>query len=479
MISFHTVRELLVGTLLATPLAACAATPADDAPPPARPNIMLIMADDLGYGDTGFNGHPIIQTPNLDAMAARGVTLTHFYAGNSVCSPTRGTVLTGRHHDRYGIFFANEGHLPAQEITLARILKHRGYTTGHFGKWHLGTLSRTESAKGPSRQPALNYAPPWERDYDASFVTESAVSTWDPGVGKRAKNNPFYDNGKPLPAGDPTLMGGAARVVVDRAVPFIEQAAANGTPFLAVVWFHAPHKEIIAGPDYLARYEGHGEAAHYYGCVTEMDEQVGRLQQTLEDTGVATDTLVFFCSDNGPEGKEVAGRLAGTTGGLRGRKRSLYDGGVRVPAFAVWPGVIAPATTSDAALSTLDYWPTVAELIDHTSTDARPIDGENILPVLTGDQTARTRSIPFRYRGGAVALLRDNFKLVYPGGALYDLADDRAEANDVAAEHPERVASMRTEIESFFTRVRQSHAGADYDDPSYRPVDPWPALTFE
>ena len=159
-----------------------------------QPNIILIMADDLGYGDVGFNGNSIIKTPHMDALAHDGLTFTNFYAGGPVCSPTRGTVLTGRHYSRYGIFSANVGHLPKEEITLQQLLKEQGYTTGHFGKWHLGTLNKEISAKGEKRKPAENYAPPWEHNYDESFVTESAVSTYNPSVGKRYNNNPYYHN---------------------------------------------------------------------------------------------------------------------------------------------------------------------------------------------------------------------------------------------------------------------------------------------
>ena len=140
-------------------------------------NIILIMCDDLGYGDVGFNGNPIIQTPNLDRLAVNGIRFSRFYAGGPVCSPTRGTCLTGRHYFRYGITHANRGHLPAQEITLARVLKSHGYTTGHFGKWHLGTLAPNYSGK-PNRALARNYAPPWERDYDVSLATKYAVPSW-------------------------------------------------------------------------------------------------------------------------------------------------------------------------------------------------------------------------------------------------------------------------------------------------------------
>ena len=438
-----------------------------------RPNIVLIMADDLGYGDTGFNGNKIIQTPHLDALSKRGMTLTHFYAGNSVCSPTRGTVLTGRHHDRFGVFTANAGHLPAQEITMARMLKAQGYTTGHFGKWHLGTLSRTMTAKGPKRRPDLNYSPPWERDYDTSFVTESAVTTWNPGVGPRAKDNPFYAGGVALDGNDPSLLGGAARVVVDRAVPFINQAAADENPFLAVVWFHAPHENIEAGPEYLARYEGHGEAAHFYGCITELDEQVGRIVTTLEDAGVLENTLIFFCSDNGPEGKVAANRRVGTTDALRGRKRALYDGGVRVPAFAVWPSHIPAGSVSETPLSTLDYFPTVREIVGYNMPDERALDGENIRPILLGQAKARSRAIPFRYQGNISSLVKDNFKFLLPAGELYDLSLDRDESENLAAAHPQLAATMKHELIAFFAEVQLSHAGQDYGSSAYEPTNEW------
>jgi len=445
----------------------------------ASPNIILMMADDLGYGDTGFNGNKIIQTPNLDSLAANGVKLTHFYSGNSVCSPTRATVLTGRHHDRIGIWTANAGHLPAQEITLARALKQIGYTTGHFGKWHLGTLSKTTSAKGQKRRPEANYAPPWERDYDVSFVTESAICLWNPGLGKRAVNNPYYENGVPLDGNDERLKGDDSRVVMDRVVPFIEKAAAEKKPFLAVCWFHAPHQDVAAGPEYLKRYEGYGEAAHYYGCITAMDEQVGRLVQTLEKNGVKDNTLIFFCSDNGPEGKAPKGRTAGVTDGLRGRKRALYDGGVRVPAFVVWPGKIKPGTTNDAILTTLDYFPTITSLVGYKMPDNRPLDGENILDILTGNRAARRKSIPFRYAKGTSSLVKGHYKLLLPSHELYDLSTDWSEEHDLAASMPEKVSEMEAELVSTFKSIRKSQSGADYNDPSYKPVDSWHPLKTE
>ena len=438
------------------------------------PNIILMMADDLGYGDTGFNGNEIIRTPNLDQMAQAGAKLTHFYAGGPVCSPTRGTFLTGRHYYRYGIWSANVGHLPKQEITLARMLKSKGYTTGHFGKWHVGTLSKSHSPKGPGRKPAENYAPPWERDYDRSFVVESSVPTWDPGSDK----NPFYDDGLVLSGDDSSLRGGAARVVVDRAVPFMEQAVKNDTPFLVVVWFNAPHEPIKAGPEYLAMYEEYGEAAHYYGCITELDEQVGRIRQSLQDWGIANSTLLCFCSDNGPEGKEPRGKKVGVTAGLRGRKRSLYDGGVRVPAIAEWPGRIKAGTVSDVPCSTLDYFPTIAKLTDYRMPDDRPIDGQDLMPILTGQESKRKISIPFRARGNAT-LVKDRFKLVLPVGELYDLSSDWSEERNIASNHPEQVKLMTQELAAYLESMQKSHAGLDYGDPSFQPLDRWDNLRIK
>ena len=210
-----------------------------------KPNIILIMADDLGYGDVGFNGNKVIKTPSMDRLAESGMKFTNFYAGGPVCSPTRGTVLTGRHYFRYGVFSANIGHLPKEEVVLPEVLKGEGYTTGHFGKWHLGTLSREVSPKGPKRKPAENYSPPSFHSYDQSFVTESAVGTWNPSIGGRYHNNPYYFNGVEETE---NLAGDDSRVIMDRVLPFIEGAAKEKKPFLSVIWFHTPHEPVIAGP---------------------------------------------------------------------------------------------------------------------------------------------------------------------------------------------------------------------------------------
>lgn len=451
-----------------------------------QPNIILMMCDDLGWGDTGFNGNEIIKTPHLDQMAQEGALLNHFYSIGPVCSPTRASFLTGRHYYRMGIWSANTGHLPAQEYTIARMLKAEGYETGHFGKWHLGTLSKTISSKGKNRHPEINYAPPWERDYDVSFVTESATATWDPGIGPRAKNNPYYYNGE---IETENLLGCDSRVIMDRVIPFIRRAAENETPFLAVIWFHAPHEDIVAGPEYLAQYEAYGEAAHYFGCVTAVDDQVGRLRKELQDLDLDDNTILFFCSDNGPEGRQEAvsleemktNRRAGSAGPFTGRKRSVLDGGVRVPGLALWPGKIEAGREINTPMSVLDYLPTLAELSGGELLDLRILDGENILPVLLGEKEERSGSIPFRFREYA-CLVKDHYKLIIESkddntkDCLYNLNIDTTETINIIMSNSELASEMRTEILDFLSSAEKSHSGAEYETEDYKTVDPWHEL---
>ncbi|VGO18826.1 sulfatase family protein [Pontiella sulfatireligans] len=446
------------------------------------PNIVFMMCDDMGWGDTGFNGNKIIKTPNLDRMAEGGAVLNHFYSVGPVCSPTRASFLTGRHYWRLGIWKANQGHLPQEEYTIARMLKAEGYTTGHFGKWHLGTLSKTMSAKGAARKPEINYAPPWDRDYDESFVAESAIRTWNPTEGKQYQNNPYFENGI---VATENLKGCDSRILMDRAIPFIQTAVKEDKPFVAVVWFHAPHEEVEAGPEYLKMYEGHGEAAHYYGCITAVDDQVGRLRSELEQLGVADNTALFFCSDNGPEGSEPKDRSktrrAGRTGGFSGRKRSLHEGGVRVPALALWPGHITPGSKIDVPMSVLDYLPTVCAMAGAGLCEQRVLDGENILPILVGGKLEHTKPIPFRH-GNNACLVQGKFKLIIESSNdaskdhLFDLSKDRKESHNVLKQYPEKAQKMRAEILAFLKSAKNSHSGAEYDVAGYKPVDYWHKL---
>ncbi|MHC4441509.1 MAG: sulfatase family protein [Planctomycetota bacterium] len=461
------------------------------------PNIVLIMCDDLGWADVGFNGNKVIRTPNLDLLAKAGLRFNRFYAGSAVCSPTRGSVQTGRHPYRYGIHDANSGHMKPGEKTLAELLSRRGYRTGHFGKWHLGTLTKTilDSNRGGPRG-IDHYAPPQDHGFDTCFATEAKVPTYDPMLRpKNGSGSTWWDPVRRMDDAvlyntrywneqgevvNENLRGDDSRVIMDRAIPFVEDAARQGEPFLAVIWFHAPHLPVVAGPRHTAMYTGHTKyAQHYYGCITAMDEQVGRLRSKLNALGVEENTLITFCSDNGPEG--VRGEAPGSAGPFRGRKRDLYEGGVRVPAFIVWPKRIGPERTTDFPAVTSDYLPTILEVIGEKVPDTRPVDGVNLVRVFDGTMKQRPAPIAF-HLGGKQALIDNRYKIVrYTKGMregnnqrirtpkkdtgwweLYDLLDDSGETNNLADQHPEIVNRMSGEFQRWLASCRVSAAGKDY-----------------
>ena len=445
------------------------------------PNIVLVMCDDLGWGDVGFNGGSVIQTPHLDEMAKHSLKFSRFYAQSPVCSPTRGSCITGRHPYRYGIYFANTGHMKPEELTLAELLKKHGYATGHFGKWHLGTLTKfiRDANRGGQEKHIAHFAPPQDHGFDICFSTESKVPTYDPMIRPMGKPGSAWDaiqdKSKAVRYGthywDETgkivmdnLEGDNSRIIMDRAVPFIEQASENGQPFFAIIWFHTPHLPVVAGPKHLAMYRQYKNVRdrNYYGCVTAMDEQVGRLRSKLRELGVANNTLVCFCSDNGPEGNRSA---PGSAGPFRGRKRSLYEGGIRVPGLIEWPEHVQAGKTTDFPAVTSDYLPTILDILAVEPADDRPIDGMSLLPVLNGTMVARPRPIGFRSRD--IVALSDNRYKIYGDlkkqtWELYDLIADPGETNDLAAQETQVLANMVQAFNRWKTSCDASDRGADY-----------------
>ena len=452
-----------VGIALATgslsnPLPAAAAA--------GKPNIILCMTDDQGWGDTGYNGHRILKTPYLDEMASEGLRFERWYSGAPVCSPTRGSSLTGRHPYRYGIFHANVGHIRPQEVTLAEALKTQGYTTGHFGKWHLGTLT-TETKDSNRGRPGQteHFAPPWEHGFDTCFSTEAKVPTWDPMKAPDSETpyGTYYWTGLGQQATE-NLDGDDSRIIMDRAIPFIRGAARQNMPFLAVIWFHAPHLPVVAGPGYRAMYKDQEpKRREYYGCIAAMDKQVGRLRAELETLGIARNTMLWFCSDNGPEGNDSA---PGRTKGLRGRKRSLYEGGIRVPGLLVWPGKIQTPRTVKMPCSTSDYFPTVMDVL-RLRLDRRPepVDGVSLLPLIEGKMVDRPCPIGFQSKN-QLALIDNRFKIYSNDQGktfeLYDLLNDPGEKHDLAAEKPEMAKTMVDTLNAWRASCKRSLNGKDY-----------------
>ncbi|WP_372897133.1 sulfatase-like hydrolase/transferase [Stieleria sp.] len=326
-----------------------------------RPNVILLMSDDQGWGDVGFNGNDGIKTPHLDAMAAEGVRFDRFYAAAPLCSPTRGSCLTGRYPFRFGVLAAHTAGMRVGEITIAEVLKSKGYRTGFFGKWHLGWVKESDAgARG-------FYSPPSQHGFDTHFATTSAVPTWDPTVTPEnwsswgSKPGELWKGGAPYVQDGvqvtDNMAGDDSRVIMDRVLPFIE--ASKDQPFFAAVWFHAPHEPVVAGPEYRELYKNRGTARqNLYGCITAMDEQIGRLRIKLEELDLAESTVVFFCSDNGPADSLTKKGVA-SAGPFKGHKHTLYEGGLLVPACAVWPGVIPPGTSTSVRCSTVDYFPTI------------------------------------------------------------------------------------------------------------------------
>ncbi len=433
-----------------------------------QPNIILCMTDDQGWGDVGYNGHPLLKTPHLDAMSREGIRFERWYSGAPVCSPTRGSCLTGRHPYRYGVYSANTGFMKPQEFTLAEALKTRGYSTGHFGKWHLGTLNTkiNESNRGGPRGKD-HFSPPWRNGFDVCFSTEAKVPTYNPmkKPGTNESYGTYYWTG-PDQQEQANLDGDDSRIIMDRVIPFIENVVKEDKPFFAVVWFHTPHLPVVAGSRHRAMYQDQSEEAqHYYGCISAMDEQVGRLRDKLKSLNAYNDTMMWFCSDNGPEGK-VKNDHNGSAKYLRGRKRSLYEGGIRVPGLLTYPAMFKKPQIIHTPCSTSDYLPTVLDILGCTRVgQPEPLDGISLTPLLKGEIKQRPSPIAFESRD-QLALIDNQFKIYRSNKAkpfeLYDILVDPGEKHDIAQKRPNIVQKMENQLFEWRQSCQQSDSGMDY-----------------
>ena len=466
-----------------------------------QPNVILVMADDLGYGDLACYGNAKVKTPCLDEMANAGVRFNQFYASAPVCSPTRGSCLTGRHPYRYGIPWAGEGFLPAQEITIAEALKEKGYATGHFGKWHVGDMSKTiKQGYFPGEVQPEHYSPPWENGFDECFSTQSMMPTYNPyyqmGAGYGSSEYAFIQNQEVKKGqrtngfrwrdhywtgegqiADEWLEGDDSKILMDRALGFIKQKAVNKTPFLSVIWFHTPHTPVVAGPEDRDLYPDCSiEEQHWYGAISAMDQQVGRLRKSLKDLNIDKNTIVWFCSDNGPSYIHNYN----SSGGLRGKKAELYEGGIRVPAILEWPAKLKSPFTSELPASTSDFYPTVLKACDVKLSSNQPVlDGVDIFSLLEGNESSRSdylffqSPLPNRLKKDETgkyeqyAVIGNQFKLISMDNGdsfqLYDLNQIDSEKNDVSQEHPDLVLKMKNALIDWRQSCRNSINGYDYE----------------
>jgi arylsulfatase A-like enzyme len=417
-------------------LAACAAAPA---PRHRPPNVVLIVADDLGYGDLSCYGHPTIHTPHLDALAAGGLKLSQFRVVSPVCSPSRAALLTGCYPKRVGmhrhVVFPEHDHgLHTDEVTIADLLRAQGYATGCFGKWHLG------------HRPGLL---PTDQGFDEFLGVpySNDMAQFHRVEGNRYRFRLPLLHGTDLVEWEPDQHE-LTRRYTEAAIGFIE--ARRERPFFVYLPHSMPHIPIYASADFA----GQSPRGSYGDVVEEIDDSVGRIVATLDRLDLLEDTLLIFTSDNGPW---LQYRLDGGSAGLlRGGKGSNWEGGQRVPCILSWPGTVPAGTVSRAPTSAMDLFPTLAGLAGAGPRAGPPIDGRDLGPLLRRPAGAAPPDRPLLYyssRGELAGVLRGGWKLLFgsatgggdaaTGDALYAIESDVGEQWDRAGEHPELAAELR------------------------------------
>lgn len=406
------------------------------------PNIVVIVADDLGYADIGVQGGKDIPTPNIDSLAASGVRFTDAYVSGPYCSPTRAGLLTGRYPQRFGHEFNigpmnthGEAGLPLDETTIANRLKSAGYRTALFGKWHLGTAARFH---------------PMERGFDEFFgFLTGGHSYTNPAP---TSSNPVLDGRKPV-----TEMAYLTDALADRAVDFIRRQ--NAHPFFLYLAFNAVHVPMEATDKYLARFAniGNQQRRTYAAMLSAMDDGIGRTLAALRAANLEENTLIFFFSDNG--GPTIVGGINGSNNApLRGSKRQTWEGGIRVPFIISWKGHLNGGRTDSRPIIQLDVLPTALAAAGIPLDSDRKLDGVNLLPFLTGKTSGRPHETLYWRLGGMMAIRKSDWKLVkmsdegfledpavlshLSGTELYNLKDDIGEKQNLAAAHPDKVKEL-------------------------------------
>lgn len=429
----------LVVLALAAPAAAAA---------PKPPNVVLILADDLGWGDVGFNGRTDWSTPRLDRLAAGGTVFKRWYTGAVVCAPSRGVLMTGKYTIHNGVSGNNED-LPASEVTLAEALKARGYATGLFGKWHHG--------KPP--EGAKTYVHPMDQGFDEFFGFTDAVHAWE----KFPKE--LWDGRSMKP-----VSGHSDDLFTDRAVDYLKRH--KDGPFFLYVPYITSHFNIEAPADEVALHRGRFREkdparpvnATYAAMVTRLDKNVGRLLDALDALGLTRDTLVVFTSDHGAtfeSGNQGTSNAHDSNRPFRGQKRTLWEGGVRVPAVVSWPGRVPAGITSREVVHMADVFPTALAAAGARPDPAWKVDGADLLDAWTGRAPAPDRTLFWEWRSegtNQTAAMRGPLKLVVTGGnraELFDVEADHAERRNVAAEFPEAARTLQAELKAWLATERK------------------------
>jgi len=453
-----TLKRLAWTCLVVITVILCEKTFAADTP---RTNFVVVLCDDLGYGDIGCFGHPHIKTPNLDKLAGEGLRLTDCYAAAPVCSPSRSGLLTGRIPNRVGIYdwipAQSPMHLMQKEVTVARLLKDAGYQTCHVGKWHCN--GHFNSPEQPQ---------PGEHGFDHWFSTQNNAGP--------SHKNPvnFVRNGQPVGL----IEGYSSQIIVDEAMNWLKRRDST-RPFLLMVWLHSPHEPIATATSFADQYKSVAETpeqADYFGNVTQLDHEVGRLMKRLDDDGLRDSTLVYFSSDNGPETLKrypTGTRSYGVPGPLRGMKLHMYEGGLRVPGILRWPGHAKAGQTVSTPVASYDLLPTLCEIAGAKPPTDRALDGASLLPLLDGKPVARSKPLYWQYDraiGGdnRVAMRDGDWKLLANADLskfeLYNLRTDLAEKTDLAASKPTKLADLSA-------KLRKLHAEVKAESPTW-PIGP-------
>ena len=444
-----------------------------------RPNYLVILCDDLGYGDLECYGHPHIKTPHLNQLAAEGIRLTDCYSSAPVCSSSRAGLLTGQTPNRVGVYDwipANHVmHLPAKEKTVANLLNEAGYDTAHVGKWHCNGMFNSDAQPQPD-----------DHGFDHWFSTQNNA------IPRHENPKNFVRNGQ----GVGPLEGFSCQLVAEEGIRWLKSRQKSDDPFFMFVCFHEPHEPVESPTDLVEKYmpvAKDRDEAQYFANVENMDAAVGKLMKALDELDLAEETLIFFTSDNGPETLDryrTANRSYGSPGPLRGMKLHIYEGGIRVAGIVRWKGKVTPGQTSSEPVAAFDLLPTFCDLSGVSVPDEIPLDGCSIKPLLHGEPIHRPQPMFWHYyrsMSEPCAALRDGdwkivarwdaphiYKARLQGGnnvtpttmeiiktakltefELYNLKDDLAEKQELSQQHPDMFESLKKKILKKYAEVQE------------------------